>query len=54
MIDLANEVRKVLGIMGNVLPKDKKLVGLGQLTHHHEPIPVLQLHQMPEPIALDS
>ncbi|MED6207248.1 Gamma-glutamylcyclotransferase 2-1 [Stylosanthes scabra] len=55
VIELANEVRKVLG-MGKALPKDKKLVGApSQLQHSpHAPIPTLQLHPLPEPIALDS
>ncbi|RYR33427.1 hypothetical protein Ahy_A10g048014 isoform A [Arachis hypogaea] len=55
VIELANEVRKVLG-MGKALPKDKKLVGApSQLQHPpHVPIPTLQLHPLPEPIALDS
>ncbi|KAI4316187.1 hypothetical protein L6164_024191 [Bauhinia variegata] len=55
VIELANEVRKELGIVGNVIPKDKKLVGPAQLPHPpHVPIPSLQLHPLPEPIALDS
>lgn len=54
MIELANEVRKVLGV-GNVLPNDKKLVGPAQLQHPpHVPISTLQLLPLPEPIALDS
>ena len=55
VIELANEVRKVLG-MGKALPKDKKLVGATPQLQHppHVPIPTLQLHPLPEPIALDS
>lgn len=62
MIELANEVRKVLGV-GNVVAKEKKLVGAkekklvgaAQLPHpSHVPIPTLQLHPLPEPIAMDS
>jgi hypothetical protein len=54
VIELANEVRKVLGVV-NVVPSDKKLVGPAQLQHSpHAPIPTLQLHPLPEPIALDG
>lgn len=54
VIELAHEVRKVLGV-GNVLPNDKKLSGPVQIQHSpHAPIPALQLLPMPEPIALDS
>jgi len=54
VIELANEVKKVLGV-GNVVPKEKKQVGAAQLPHPpHVPIPTLQLLPLPEPIALDS
>ncbi|KAK2392291.1 ChaC family protein [Trifolium repens] len=54
VIELANEVRKVLGVV-NVVPSEKKSVGPAQLQHSpHAPIPTLQLHPLPEPIALDS
>lgn len=54
MIELANEVRKVLEVV-NVVPNDKILVGPTQLQHpSHLPISTLQLHPLPEPIALDS
>nr|AFK48281.1 unknown [Medicago truncatula] len=54
VIELANEVRKVLGVV-NVVLNEKKLVGPTQLPHQpHVPIPSLQLHPLPEPIALDS
>ncbi len=54
VIELANGVRKVLGMV-NVLPKDKKLTAPAQLQHSpHVPIPSLQPHPLPEPIALDS
>lgn len=54
VIELANEVRKVLGVV-NVVLNEKKLVGTTQLPHQpHVPIPSLQLHPLPEPIALDS
>jgi cation transport regulator ChaC len=51
VIELANEVRKVLGIEG--IPKERKLVGPSHipLTSH---IPTLQLHPLPEAIAMDS
>ncbi|XP_019416037.1 PREDICTED: gamma-glutamylcyclotransferase 2-1-like [Lupinus angustifolius] len=47
VIELANEVRKELGIV-NIVPKDKKLVAHPT----HVPIPTLQLH--PIPITSDS
>lgn len=54
VIELANEVRKVLGV-GNVVPNDKKLVAPAQIQHSpHAPISALQLHPLPEPITLDS
>ncbi|CAJ1973829.1 unnamed protein product [Sphenostylis stenocarpa] len=50
VIELANEVRKVLGI-GNVLPN----VVAAQLPHPpHVSIPTRQLQPLPEPIALDG
>jgi hypothetical protein len=51
VIELANEVRKVLEIEG--IPKERKLVGPSHipLTSH---IPTLQLHPLPEAIAMDS
>jgi len=53
VIELANEVRKVLGV--NAVLNEKKLVGPTQLPHQpHVPIPTLQLQPLPEPIALDS
>ncbi|KAF3446479.1 hypothetical protein FNV43_RR11658 [Rhamnella rubrinervis] len=55
VIELANEVRKVLGVVGKGAFKEKKLVGA---PHSHIPhkshIPALQLHPLPEAIALDS
>ena len=52
MIELANEVRKVLGFVGNVTPKETSAVGAAQLAQSsHVPIPALQLHPLPEPIA---
>ncbi|CAK8568779.1 unnamed protein product [Lathyrus sativus] len=54
VIELANEVRKALGV-DNVVPNDKKLVGPAQLQHQpHVPISTLPLNPLPEPIALDS
>ncbi|XP_054789011.1 gamma-glutamylcyclotransferase 2-1-like [Prosopis cineraria] len=44
VIELANEVRKVLGVVGDVTPRE------GRLAHpSHVPIPVL--HPLPQPIA---
>lgn len=54
VIELANEVRKALGVE-NIVPNDKKLVGPAQLQHQpHVPISTLPLNPLPEPIALDS
>lgn len=52
VIELANEVRKVIEDMERVIAKDK-LVRPGQLGYPHDPMPALQLHSLPEPIALD-
>lgn len=50
MIELANEVRKVLGV-GNVLTN----VATAQLPHPpHVSIPSRQLQPLPEPIVLDG
>lgn len=52
VIELANEVRKVLGIVGNVIPTDKKTIGPAQLAHPSRvPVSPLQLHPLPKPIA---
>ncbi|KAK4277059.1 hypothetical protein QN277_015114 [Acacia crassicarpa] len=53
VIELANEVRKVIEDIENVITKDK-LVGPEQLPYPHNPTPALQLHSLLEPIALDS
>ncbi|KAK9279401.1 hypothetical protein L1049_013080 [Liquidambar formosana] len=47
VIELANEVRKVLGVMGTGVTKEKKLVGPPHIS-------VLQLRPHPEAIATDS
>lgn len=52
VIELANEVRKVLGIVGNGLLKEK-LVG-PTFIQAKSNIPALQLHPLPEAIAMDS
>ncbi|WCJ30559.1 Gamma-glutamylcyclotransferase 2-2 [Euphorbia peplus] len=53
VIELANEVRKVLGIVGNGVCKEKKPASLIGLKSH---MPALQLrvHPLPEAVALDS
>ncbi|XP_060672907.1 gamma-glutamylcyclotransferase 2-1 [Ziziphus jujuba] len=54
VIELANEVRKVLGIPGKGILMEK-LVGVGAPHIPHEAhIPSLQLHPLPEAIAMDS
>ncbi|TQD86787.1 hypothetical protein C1H46_027660 [Malus baccata] len=53
VIELANEVRKVLGIAGKGFPKEKKLAGPTHLPLKSN-IPALQLHPLPEAIAMDS
>ncbi|KAK7812759.1 gamma-glutamylcyclotransferase 2-1 [Quercus suber] len=64
VIELANEVRKVLdeGIpkeRKSVLeiegiPKERKLVGPSHIPHNKSLMPTLQLHPLPEAIAMDS
>ncbi|GMN39868.1 hypothetical protein TIFTF001_009093 [Ficus carica] len=54
VIELANEVRKVLGIgIGKGISIEKKLVGPPHIPHKDN-IPSLQLHPLPEAIAMDS
>ena len=49
---LADEVRKVLAILGEM--KEKKLVGPAHIPAPHKSnIPTLQLHPLPEAIAMD-
>ena len=55
VIELANEVRKVLGTLGKGISKEKKLIGsphklLKSPTH----IPSIQLPLLPEAVAMDS
>ncbi|KAL9439769.1 hypothetical protein AB3S75_018610 [Citrus x aurantiifolia] len=55
IIELANEVRKELGIAEKGMLKERKLVGSSSrmpLTKSH--IPTLQLHRRPEAVAMDS
>ncbi|KAF4358983.1 hypothetical protein CsatB_008653 [Cannabis sativa] len=55
VIELANEVRKELGIVGSGIPKEKKLVVTPHIpVAHKSNIPALQLHPLPEAIAMDS
>ena len=57
MIELANEVRKELEILGNLVPKDKKklVVPTPQLPiSAHMPISALRLQPLPELVASDS
>ena len=51
VIELANEVRKVLGMVGTV--KEKKLVGRPHILPSHISS-AIQLHVLPEAITLDS
>ena len=55
IIELANEVRKELGIAEKGILKERKLVGSSSrmpLTKSH--IPTLQLRLRPEAVAMDS
>ncbi|KAL4603325.1 gamma-glutamylcyclotransferase 2-1-like [Castanea sativa] len=64
VIELANEVRKVLdeGILKERklvleiegIPKERKLVGPPHIPHNKSHMPTLQLHPLPEAIAMDS
>ncbi|KAJ7966023.1 Gamma-glutamylcyclotransferase [Quillaja saponaria] len=56
VIELANEVRKVLGIVGKGVSKENKFIGpLPRLLHPTQvTIPARPLHTLPEPIAMDS
>lgn len=52
VIELANVVRKELGKMGDVKPKDQKAIGAAKIAHPTiVPIPNLQLHPLPQPIS---
>lgn len=53
VIELAKEVRKVLGITGNGIPTEKKITGTSPkaLKSH---MPVLQLRPLQEAVAMDS
>ncbi|KAB1204461.1 Cation transport regulator-like protein 2 [Morella rubra] len=53
VIELANEVRKVLGVVGKGILKERKLVGPSHIPLKSH-IPSLQLHRLPEAIAMDS
>ncbi|EEF34408.1 gamma-glutamylcyclotransferase 2-1 [Ricinus communis] len=53
VIELANEVRKVLGIVGKGIPKEKKLAGPSHIALKSN-MPALQLRLLPEAVALDS
>lgn len=55
VIELANEVRKVLGVSGKGIPMEKKLIGPPSHIPPKANIPALQmLHPLPEVIAMDS
>lgn len=56
MIELANEVRKVLGKGNGILIEKKLEKKLAAQPHipHKDNIPGLQLHPLPEAIAMDS
>jgi hypothetical protein len=53
VIELAKEVRKVLGITGNGIPTEKKITGTSPkaLISH---MPVLQLRPLQEAVVMDS
>ena len=55
VIELANEVRKVLGIVGAEIFIEKTLAMQSRITVKSN-LPVLQLHPLPEPVgvAMDS
>ena len=53
VIELANEVRKVLGIVRGGIPMEKRLIGpyhIPLISH----IPPLILRPLPEALAMDS
>lgn len=54
VIELANEVRKVLGTVGAASVKEKKLVGLPTMLPVPAHISAIQLRLLPEVITLDS
>ncbi|XVE97215.1 hypothetical protein REPUB_Repub03eG0001400 [Reevesia pubescens] len=59
VIELANEVRKVLGTLGKGISKEKKLVGsplipLKSQTQTQTQISSIQLRLLPEAVAMDS
>lgn len=55
IIELANEVRKVLGIVGS-FPKEKKLLGPSQipLNSHISPVKIRPLPEAIAAVAADS
>jgi hypothetical protein len=53
VIELANEVRKVLGIVGKGIPKERELVGPSDIPLMSH-IPTLKVHPLTEAIAMDS
>lgn len=55
VIELANEVRKVLGIVGTEILIGKTLAMQSRMAAKSK-LPVLQLHPLPEPVgvAMDS
>lgn len=56
VIELANEVRKVLGLVENGISKEKMLSGPSQIaiTSHTRVHPALKLLPRPEAVAMDS
>lgn len=53
VIELANEVRKVLGTTGNGIPVEKKITGSSPVALKSH-MPALQLRSLPEAVMMDS
>lgn len=53
VIELANEVRKVLGIVRGGIPMEKRLIGPSHIPLKSH-IPPLILRPLPEALAMDS
>ena len=55
VIELANEVRKVLGTLGKGISKEKKRVGSPRISLKSQThIPSIQLRLFPEAVATDT
>ena len=53
VIELANEVRKVLGVLGICIPKEKRLLGPSHIPLKSLVSPI-NLRRLPEAVAMDS